>query len=187
MVSSRFFSLLKSRARTTASANGEERTRSWSRKLVSGAVLILTGGIALSAIDDLIIFYGCSSKAMEKASKNQQLIEAIGEPIERGPWYNASLAVAHKRHSVSCSFPVSGPLGTGMFHLKAVRNGDDAWLSILRPRDWEILIMEALLHVPGNESKAQTFRISVMDSQPSENTACLACIPQTSTAENLQP
>lgn len=60
---------------------------------------------------------------MEKASKNQMVIDAIGEPIVRGPWYNASLAVAHKRHSVSCTFPVSGPQGTGIFQLKAVRNG----------------------------------------------------------------
>ena len=60
---------------------------------------------------------------MEKATKNQMLIDAIGEPIVRGPWYNASLAVAHKRQSVSCTFPVSGPQGTGIFQLKAVRNG----------------------------------------------------------------
>lgn len=63
------------------------------------------------------------SKAMEKVSKNQAIIDAIGEPIVKGPWYNASLAVAHKRHSVSCSFPVSGPSGTGVLQLKAVRNG----------------------------------------------------------------
>lgn len=63
------------------------------------------------------------SKAMEKVSKNQALIDAIGEPIVKGPWYNASLSVAHKRHSVSCSFPVSGPQGTGVLQLKAVRNG----------------------------------------------------------------
>lgn len=60
---------------------------------------------------------------MEKASKSQVIIDAIGEPIVRGPWYNASLAVAHRRHSVSCTFPVSGPLGTGIFQLKAVCNG----------------------------------------------------------------
>lgn len=60
---------------------------------------------------------------MENVNKNQALIDAIGEPIVKGPWYNASLAVAHKRHSVSCSFPVSGPLGSGVLQLKAVRNG----------------------------------------------------------------
>ncbi|KAF2307141.1 hypothetical protein GH714_025069 [Hevea brasiliensis] len=64
-----------------------------------------------------------ASKAMEKASKNQAIKDAIGEPIAKGPWYNASLAVAHKRHSVSCTFPVSGPRGNGVFQLKAVRNG----------------------------------------------------------------
>lgn len=63
------------------------------------------------------------SKAMERVSKNQAMIDALGEPIVKGPWYNASLAVAHKRHSVSCSFPVLGPQGTGILQLKAVRNG----------------------------------------------------------------
>lgn len=63
------------------------------------------------------------SKAMEKASENQAIKDAIGEPIMKGPWYNASLAVAHKRNSVSCSFPVSGPHGTGVLQLKAIRNG----------------------------------------------------------------
>lgn len=63
------------------------------------------------------------SKAMEKASKNQAIIGSIGEPIKKGPWYNASLAVTHQRHSVSCTFPVSGPQGNGVVQLKAVRNG----------------------------------------------------------------
>lgn len=73
-------------------------------------------------LDSSFIVWSCS-KALEKASKNKPIIDAIGEPIVRGPWYNASLAVAHQRHSVSCTFPVSGPQGTGIFQLKAVRNG----------------------------------------------------------------
>lgn len=60
---------------------------------------------------------------MEKVMTSKAMIEAIGEPIEKGPWYSASLAVSHQRHSVSCSFPVIGPQGTGILHLKAVRNG----------------------------------------------------------------
>lgn len=51
---------------------------------------------------------------------------------------------------------------------------DDTWMSFLRPRDWEILIMEALVHVPGNEEKQQTFRITVSDDLPTP-TACVAC------------
>lgn len=71
----------------------------------------------------LFCFVTFLSKAIEKARNNQAVIDAIGEPIAKGPWYNASLAVAHKRHSLSCTFPVSGPQGTGILQLKAVRNG----------------------------------------------------------------
>lgn len=50
---------------------------------------------------------------------------------------------------------------------------DDSWFSFLRPREWEILIMEALLHVPGNEKKEQTYRVSVSDNPSS--TVCNPC------------
>jgi hypothetical protein len=63
------------------------------------------------------------SKAIEKASENSKIIEAIGLPIVRGPWYDASLAVGHRRRSVSCTFPVSGPHGSAIFQLKAIRVG----------------------------------------------------------------
>ncbi|XP_047954017.1 uncharacterized protein LOC125200419 isoform X1 [Salvia hispanica] len=159
----------------------EGRSKSWGRRIVSGALLCLTGGVALSALDDLVIYQGCSSKAMEKASKNKAIIDAIGEPIVRGPWYNASLAVAHKRHSVSCTFPVSGPQGSGIFQLKAVCNEDQGLFSILRARDWEILIMEALLHVPGNDEKERTFRINISDDPPLECKSCVAACPSTPT------
>ncbi|KAL7198501.1 hypothetical protein ACSBR2_020900 [Camellia fascicularis] len=180
MLGKRLISFLKrtpssSNSNSSSSMKSEPKTKSWGRKAVSGALICLTGGVALSALDDLIIYHGCSSKAMERASKNQAIIDAIGEPIVRGPWYNASLAVAHKRHSVSCSFPVSGPQGSGIFQLKAVRNGDDSWFSFLRSRDWEILIMEALLHVPSNEEKQQTFRISVSDFPPPVCKPCTDC------------
>lgn len=124
---------------------------------------------------------GCKifSKAMEKAIKNQALIDAVGEPIVKGPWYNASLAVAHKRHSVSCSFPVSGPKGTGVLQLKAVRNRDDTWSSFFLHRDWDILIMDALLHVPGNEERHRTFRINLADN-PLSCTACTESAPHPS-------
>ena len=37
--------------------------------------------------------------------------------------YDASLAVSQQRHTLSCSFTMTGPQGTGILHLKAVRNG----------------------------------------------------------------
>ncbi|XP_042028849.1 uncharacterized protein LOC121775841 isoform X1 [Salvia splendens] len=172
-----------------SAAADEGRSKSWGRRIVSGALLCLTGGVALSALDDLVIYQGCSRflsfslKAMEKASKNKAIIDAIGEPIVRGPWYNASLAVAHKRHSLSCTFPVSGPQGSGIFQLKAVCNEDQGLFSILRARDWEILIMEALLHVPGNDEKERTFRINVSDDPPLECKSCVATCPSTPTPQ----
>ncbi|KDO60349.1 hypothetical protein CISIN_1g033476mg [Citrus sinensis] len=105
---------------------------------------------------------------MEKASKNQAVIDAIGEPIKKGPWYNASLAVTHHRHSVSCTFPVSGPQ-------------DPGWFPFLGPRDWEILIMDARFHVPGNEGQQQTLKINLLDPfSPSDCKACTDCKTQVS-------
>ncbi|KAL5059755.1 hypothetical protein RYX36_031359 [Vicia faba] len=153
----------------------EKQGKYYARKAVSFVLITITGGVALSALDDLSIYHGCSSKAMEDASKNQAIIDAIGEPIVKGSWYNASLAVAHKRQSVSCSFPVSGPLGSGVLQLKAVRNGDDSWSSFFLPRDWEILVMDALLHVPGNEEKHQTLRIN-LSPKLSPSIACTDCV-----------
>ncbi|KAL5701158.1 hypothetical protein ACHQM5_026526 [Ranunculus cassubicifolius] len=148
------------------------------QKLVQTLLISITGGVALSALDDLAIYQGCSRLAMEKADKNQAIKDAIGEPLVKGPWYAASLALAHRRNSVSCSFPVSGPKGTGMFKLKAVRN-DERWIPYLKPRNWDLLIMDARMHVPGNEEKNQTFRISLMDmTAPSTCTDCVVSKPQ---------
>ena len=62
-----------------------------------------TRGIAMAHF----LWCPCCSQAIEKA--NQQIVNAIGKPIVRGPWYSASIAVNHVKHSVSCTFPVSGP------------------------------------------------------------------------------
>ncbi|XP_009370490.1 uncharacterized protein LOC103959843 [Pyrus x bretschneideri] len=159
----------------------ERKSSSFRRRAVSFILITTTGGVALSALNDLVIYQSCSSKAMEKASKNPAIIEAIGEPIAKGPWYNASLAVAHKRHSVACTFPVSGPRGVGVLEVKAVRKGDNTWLSYLIPRDWDILIMDALVHIPENEEKQRTVRIGISDSAPGPAcTACTGCPTQVS-------
>nr|APR64293.1 hypothetical protein [Populus tomentosa] len=178
MLARRFISLFKNSPSSQTSSRGKyldegKSNKSFGRKAVTFVLVTVTGGVALSALDDLAIYHGCSSKAMEKASNSQAIKDAIGEPIVKGPWYNASLAVAHKRQSVSCTFPVSGPHGNGVFQLKAVRNGDDSWFSFFLPRNWEILIMEALLHIPSNEERQQTMRISLSDSFSSP--ACKTC------------
>ncbi|KAK8982370.1 hypothetical protein V6N11_037541 [Hibiscus sabdariffa] len=185
MLARRLTSFFKSSPSSKVSSTGnsvnEEKSKSFGRKAVSFVLITVTGGVALSALDDLAVYHGCTSKAMEKASKHQAIIDAIGEPIKKGPWYNASLAVAHKRRSVSCTFPVSGPQGDGVLQLKAVRNGEDTWYSYFLPRDWEILIMEALLHVPGNEEKQRALRISLLENIPHPaQRACTECRPHKS-------
>ncbi|MED6147523.1 hypothetical protein PIB30_044708 [Stylosanthes scabra] len=181
MLAKRLISFLRSSPKSQRSSSAKnmdgDNSKYFGRKAVSFLLITVTGGVALSALDDLAIYHGCSSKAMEQVSKNQALKDAIGEPIVKGPWYNASLAVAHKRHSVSCSFPVSGPQGTGILQLKAVRNGEDTWSSYLLPRDWDILIMDALLHVPGNDERNRTMRINLSDKLASSAAACTACVP----------
>ncbi|XP_072985558.1 uncharacterized protein [Typha latifolia] len=143
---------------------GDEKKGSLARRAVPILLVGLTGGVALSALNDLLVFHGCSSQAIEKASQNQKIVEAIGEPIVRGPWYNASLAVDYMRNSVSCTFPVSGPQGTGIFKLKAVRSGaDDIWSTFLRHRDWDILLMDAILDVPSDDGNRQMLRITLPD------------------------
>ncbi|WOH01810.1 hypothetical protein DCAR_0521195 [Daucus carota subsp. sativus] len=89
--------------------------KKWGRRLVSVELVF-------SALDDLAINHGCSSEALEKASTDETVINAIGDPIVRGPWYNAALAVTHRRHSVSRTIPVYGPQGTGVFPLRAVHD-----------------------------------------------------------------
>lgn len=170
-----FKSSTKSKLPSSTKTVDEEKGKSFGRKAVSFILITVTGGVALSALDDLSIYHSCSSKALEKIINNQQIKDALGEPILKGPWYNASLAVAHKRQSVSCTFPVSGPQGTGVLRLKAVHNGGDTWFSFLRPRDWDIIIMDALLHVPGNDEKHQTLRISLSEYFAPSHQACTAC------------
>lgn len=61
----------------------------------------------------------------------------------------------------------------------------DSWSSFFWPRDWEILIMEALLHVPANEEKEQTFRITLSDNLP--NSSGEACTLGCKTQESAGP
>ncbi|KAF0891596.1 hypothetical protein E2562_010585 [Oryza meyeriana var. granulata] len=115
----RHLSSLPASAEAGAGAGAGE----WVRRAGALSLLGLTGAVAASAVSDLSVFLSCSSQAIEKASQNQQIVNAIGTPIVRGPWYSASIAVNHVRHSVSCTFPVSAPQGNGLLKFKAVRLG----------------------------------------------------------------
>ncbi|XP_078427683.1 cytochrome oxidase complex assembly protein [Wolffia australiana] len=147
--SSRFFC-----SDASPSARSSVGKNQFGRRVVHVLLLSLTGGFALSALNDLAIFHGCSRKAIEMACQNQEFIGALGEPVARGPWYAATLAVGHRRETVSCKFPVHGPKGSAILKIKAIRIGDDGWSSVLRHNDWDILISEAFLpDEQGQESR----------------------------------
>lgn len=40
--------------------SGEPSGKRWGRRAVSGALICITGGVALSAFDDLAIYHACS-------------------------------------------------------------------------------------------------------------------------------
>ncbi|CAM8931573.1 hypothetical protein QQ045_022133 [Rhodiola kirilowii] len=169
MLGRRFISFFKKPPSSNISSSGKPpedgKSSKWMvKKGISYLLITITGGVALSAVDDLAIYYGCSSKALEKAIKNQTLVEAIGQPIKKGPWYDASLSLTHKRHSVACTFPVFGPRGNGTLQLKAIRNEDATWFPFIKARDWEILVLEAQLNVPDSEENQQTIRVTITDS-----------------------
>ncbi|KAE8767353.1 hypothetical protein D1007_61353 [Hordeum vulgare] len=132
---------------SSAGAAGESKSQIRRKRVVTIGALSLAGGVALSAINDLAIFHGCTTKALDKATDNPEVVQAIGLPIARGPWYDASVVLGHRRRSVSCTFPVTGPRGSGVFHIEAIRNGEDGVLSFLRHHDWEILAMDARLEL----------------------------------------
>nr|AHW98565.1 hypothetical protein [Oryza punctata] len=171
-------------AAADASAGAEE----WARRAGALSLLGLTGAVAASAVSDLSVFLSCSSQAIEKASQNHQIVNAIGAPIVRGPWYCASLAVNHARHSVSCTFPISAPQGNGLLKFKAVRSGDESWFSFLQRSDWEILLMDATLDVPTDDGKHRTIRVTIPDNTtPPPPIDCKACKSQPTPTPHLPP
>ncbi|RWW17432.1 hypothetical protein GW17_00018638 [Ensete ventricosum] len=52
---------------------------------------------------------------------------------------------------------------------------DERSFSFLRHHDWDILIMDALLHIPSNDEKHQTVRISLSENSPLPNMECKEC------------
>jgi len=58
---------------------------------------------------------------MDHAVNNPQLLAVLGEHIEQGPWYEATMGLDHEGHSASCTFSVIGSLGTANLHLQVVK------------------------------------------------------------------
>ncbi|CAH8387884.1 unnamed protein product [Eruca vesicaria subsp. sativa] len=54
-----------------------------------------------------------------------------------------------------------------VLYLKVICSGEDSLFGFLQQRDWDILIMEAHVHVPSNDGPQQTLRIEISDFRPS--------------------
>ncbi|KAK9201436.1 hypothetical protein WN944_016638 [Citrus x changshan-huyou] len=59
-LSSFFKSPPTSKASSAAKSVDEEKSKSFGRKAVSFVLITVTGGVALSALDDLAIYHSCS-------------------------------------------------------------------------------------------------------------------------------
>lgn len=117
---------------------------------IAGALLVFgaTGAIAASITDDILVYQQCSSKALERAARNETLKQALGTPIERQAWYKATIGFAHKGCAVSCSFPLAGSHGTAEIRLRAVRPKETGmWNNVFKPRPWELLAVEAFVPI----------------------------------------
>jgi len=141
---------------------------SFRRKFTSVLVLAVTGVGAFSIFDDYLIFQRCSQSALETANTDVELKTILGENIERGPLYAATIGVDREGNSANCSFPVTGSLAKGNLHLRAVRYDEKyKWLTPYFPGSsggrWEVLVLEAL--VPTDKPPAHR-RLSLIHRRP---------------------
>jgi hypothetical protein len=51
----------------------------------------------------------------------------IGEYVDQGPWYEATMDTAHEGHSATCTFPVHGTHGSAELRVRAVRYEGGHW------------------------------------------------------------
>uniref|UniRef100_A0A0D3FAM3 Uncharacterized protein n=1 Tax=Oryza barthii TaxID=65489 RepID=A0A0D3FAM3_9ORYZ len=186
----RSFSAAKTGENGGATGGGK---RSRIRRIVSIGVISIAGGVALSALNDLAIFHGCSSKAIKKATENQEVVEAIGVPIDHGMMHLLLWVIdedLYHVHSQCLGHRAQEFFNSKLFGMEFLRHpfsfkqlnstssyrrrlwkaqyivfcsADDGVLSFLRHHDWDILVMEAHLHVPSDDDKQKTLKINLID------------------------
>ncbi|CAI6002766.1 unnamed protein product [Closterium sp. NIES-64] len=104
---------------------------------------LLQRPVLLASIIILII---ADSEALEVAGRNEQLKAAIGSPITRGPWYSATIGTSHGGRAASATFPVEGPQGSALFHLRAIRtHGGRSTLlyNLQSDAKWQLFVLQA--------------------------------------------
>jgi hypothetical protein len=54
------------------------------------------------------LLHGTCREALEKANAHAQLQAVLGTPIGAGPWYNATVGLAHGGRIANCTLTLSG-------------------------------------------------------------------------------
>ena len=129
----------------------EEQQKSWFRRnwpwvVPLGGCLTL---IVLAIFSIGALFYGVSEAltgsepyeyAMQKANTNEQVIEALGEPVESNGLMNGTFNFKNNKGTADFSIPIKGPKGEGILYVMGSKENDQ-WsyskLYVLTTKDAE--------------------------------------------------
>ncbi len=112
--------------------------RNWKWAVPVGGCLsiLIIGVIAIGSI-----FYGVANAiedsqpyeyALEKINTDENLINALGSPIEKEGMVNGSWNYTNGQKAVNMKIPISGPKGKGTLFVEATGEGDDWTYQVIR-------------------------------------------------------
>ena len=139
-------------------------TDSWLVYTISSACCSLYGVIVLHS-------ESFSGSTREKLKTRQFLLPIVQHFLADVNFFNK---VVHSHWIESLWFDAcSGNLISISSHFTLA---DESWYSFLKPSDWEILIMDAILDVHTEDGKPRTMRVTIPDNTPAPPPAdCTAC------------
>jgi len=114
----------------------EQRQKSWIARnwgcMIGGGclalVLLFVFGIGTVVFGGIYMFKSSEpyEYAFEQASSNQELISAIGEPIEKDGMIEGSLGYKNRKSSADFKIPLKGPQGKAFVYIKGEKL-EDFW------------------------------------------------------------
>lgn len=101
--------------------------------LIVGIIIAVVGGIPICICGGCFaaVYFGVSGVikasepyqiAMERAGKNQAVIDALGEPLKTGAFTNAQHNTSGSQTDVELTCGISGPKGSGTLRLHSIGN-----------------------------------------------------------------
>jgi hypothetical protein len=75
-------------------------------------------GVVLNQVKQSDLYQG----ALSLARNNEQVVQALGEPIEPGWWVTGSMETSGPTGSADFAFPLSGPRNRGTLYVVATRS-----------------------------------------------------------------